>query len=93
VFECLEQSDVQQRVDSVPRRWMDRMLGALVRKSARAVSQLAKLADGAANEGVRLRAACAVRDWTIKVSHYANLDWRMEEIERDLDERFPEGGH
>ena len=80
------QPDVQAAAESSRRRACNRVLGRLARRAYCECYQVAKLAECAESESVRLRALRSIFD-VISVSKFAELRRRMAAIEEGLRDR------
>jgi hypothetical protein len=77
---------VRAAVESCRRRAMDRAIGRLARRVTWATDGIAKLAQGAESESVRLTALRAILSDMMAVSQFAGLEQRITEIEEQLHE-------
>jgi hypothetical protein len=88
-----QQNGVPQRtafrwaIDPEVRRALGRAIGRLSSVAMKAADGITKLAQGAESESVQLRAWRAVRTDQIAVSTFSDLEYRMAEIEEQLNKR------
>ena len=86
-YRWANERDVRRNVEDWRRRSLDRALGQMARSSIRAVNTISRLGEAAESESVQLRAARAILSDLMAVSHHANLESRMGQIEEALDAR------
>lgn len=77
---------VVDQVEAIRRDSLDRAVNRLSNQATDAAEQIARLAQEASSESVRLQAARAVLSELMAVSGFAALERRMAEIERRLHE-------
>jgi hypothetical protein len=75
---------VRDEVEAIRRDALDLAIGRLSEKATSAAEQIARLAEAAVSEAVRLQASRAVLAELMTVSSYAGLEHRLAEIERRL---------
>jgi hypothetical protein len=75
---------VRDEVEAIRRDALDLAIGRLSEKATSAAEQIARLAEAAVSEAVRLQASRAVLAELMTVSSYAALEHRLAEIERRL---------
>jgi hypothetical protein len=78
---------VRAAIESYRRRELDRAVGRMARRATWATDGIAKLAQNAGSESVRLAALRAILSDMMAVSHFAGLEDRVTEIEEQLHER------
>jgi len=78
---------VRAAVESYRRRAVGRAIGRMARRVTWATDGIAKLAQGAESESVKLTALRAILSDMMAVSQFARLEQRMTEIEEQLHER------
>jgi hypothetical protein len=78
---------VRAAVESYRRRAVDRAIGRMDRRVTWATDGIAKLAEGAESESVKLTALRAILSDMMAVSQFAGLEQRITEIEEQLDEQ------
>ena len=79
--------NVRREVDACRRRALNQAIGRLTGMATNAVDGIANLAKGADSESVQLRAWRAVLADQIAVSKFSDLEYRIAEIEEQLDKR------
>jgi Homeodomain-like domain len=79
--------NVRREVDACRRRALNQAIGRLTGMAMNAVDGIANLAKGAESESVQLRAWRAVLADNMAVSKFSDLEYRMTEIEEQLDKR------
>jgi len=87
---CYDWANTQEHkvmVREIRRRALDRAVGLLARNCTKAADQLALLATEAKSPSIRAQAARAMSRETLKSRKYVDLEERLVEIERRLDER------
>jgi hypothetical protein len=75
--------DVRRLADDCRRRSVERALGWMTGHSLWAVKRIKKLAETADSDSVQLRALRTFVDDVIKVSDFANLEYRVAEMEEE----------
>ncbi len=83
---------VRGAVETFRRRALDRAIGRMTGRATWAVNGIAKLADSADSESVRLSALRAMLSDMMAVSEFAGLEQRMAQIEEQLRERVGNAG-
>ena len=78
---------VRAAVERSRRRAVDRAIGRMSHRVTWAAEGIAKLAESAASESVRLAANRAIFSDMMAVSEFADLEDRMTQIEGQLNER------
>jgi hypothetical protein len=76
--------DVRRLVADHRRRYLDRALAWMARRSMWAVKRITTLGETAESEAVQLRAARAVLSDQIAVAKHADFEFRMSEIEEEI---------
>jgi hypothetical protein len=76
---------VRATVERIRRRSLDRAIGRLSRDATAAASTIAKLAQSAESETVKLTAARGLLADLMTVSDYATLERRLAEVEERLE--------
>jgi hypothetical protein len=76
--------EVLDQVEAIRRQVLDRAIGRLCDHAIAAADQIARLAQDANSEAVRLQAARAVLADLMTVSNYAALEGRLAEVERRI---------
>ena len=79
--------NVRREVDACRRRALNQAIGRLTGMARNAVEGIAKLAQGAESESVQLRAWRGVLADLMSVSKFSVLEYRMTEIEEEVDKR------
>jgi len=79
----LEDAEVQQRIRETRAQMYERAVGQLADALTAAVATLVQ-SLGAENEAVRVRAATAVLDWSMKLREHADLAERIAHLEARL---------
>ena len=79
--------NVRREVDACRRRALNQAIGRLTGMAMNAVDGIANLAQGAESESVQLRAWRGVLADLMAVSKFSVLEYRMTEIEEELDKR------
>jgi hypothetical protein len=82
-YRRLQDSTVQQKVRATRAAMFERAVGALADALTAAVATLVQSLD-AENEAVRVRAATAVLDWSMKLREHADLAERIAHLEARL---------
>jgi hypothetical protein len=77
---------VRAAVESYRRRAVDRAIGWMARRVTWATDGIAKLAQGAESESVKLTALRAILSDMMAVSQFAGLEQRITEIQEQLHE-------
>jgi len=77
---------VRAAVESYRRRAVDRAIGRMARRVTWATDGIAKLAENAESESVKLAALRAILSDMMAVSQFAGLEQRITEIEEQLHE-------
>jgi hypothetical protein len=77
-----QSAEVLDQVERIRRRAVDRAVGELTRRAVKAVRGVAKLADSAESEAVRLNANRAIIADMLAVTDHANFERRLAELER-----------
>jgi hypothetical protein len=78
---------VRAAVNSTRQRALDRAVNRMAQRATWAAEQIAKLAENAESESVRLRALKSILSDMVTVSKYTGLEVRMSDIEEKLRER------
>jgi len=78
---------VRRLAESCRRRALDRAIGHMARRAARASNQIVKLAEGAESESVKLRALRSIVSSAAGASKLSDLDYRMARIEEEHRDR------
>jgi hypothetical protein len=78
---------VRAAVESYRRRAVDQAIGRMARRVTWATDGIAKLAEGAASESVKLTALRAILSDMMAVSQFAGLEQRITELEQQFDEQ------
>ena len=79
---------VRREVDACRRRALNQAIGRLTGMAMNAVDGIAHLAQGAESESVQHRAWRGVLADLMSVSKFTVLEYRMTEIEEEIDKRF-----
>ena len=79
--------NVRREVDACRRRALNQAIGRLTGMAMNAVDGIAHLAQGAESESVQLRAWRGVLADLMSVSKFSVLEYRMTEIEEELEKR------
>jgi hypothetical protein len=79
--------NVRREVDACRRRALNRAVGRLTGMAMNAVDGIANLAQGAESESVQLRAWRGVLADLMSVSKFSVLEYRVTEIEEEIDKR------
>lgn len=79
--------EIRRTVQEIRRRSVDQAIGRLSRHATTAAEQIAKLAETAEAEAVRLAACRGLLADLVQVGQYADLANRLEAIETALDDR------
>jgi hypothetical protein len=82
---------VRKTVESCRRRTIDQAIGKMTKHTTRAVDIILSIANQAKSDSVRLRAARAIFSDMITVSDHSELEFRMTEIEEQLEQRADAG--
>jgi hypothetical protein len=82
-----EDRNVRREVDACRRRALNQAIGRLTGMARNAVDGIAHLGKGADSESVQLRAWRGVLADLMSVSKFSVLEYRMTEIEEQLDKR------
>ena len=80
--------NVRREVDACRRRALNQAIGRLTGMAMNAVDGIAHLAQEADSESVQLRAWRGVLADLMSVSKFSVLEYRMTEIEEEIDKRF-----
>ena len=86
-FRWAQDPKVRREVEARRRRALNRAIGRLSSVAMKAANGIAKLAKEAESESVQLRAWRAILADQMAVSKFSDLEYRMAEIEEQLDER------
>jgi hypothetical protein len=78
------EAEVRSIVQMWRRQSMDRALGRLARRASRAADGIYALGAEAESESVRLRAWRAVLADQMQVAQFADLEYRMTELEQEI---------
>ena len=79
--------NVRREVDACRRRALNEAIGRLTGMATNAVDGIAHLAKGADSESVQLRAWRGVLADLMSVSKFSVLEYRMTELEEEVDKR------
>jgi hypothetical protein len=86
-FYWAKDSKVRRQVEACRRRVVNQAIGRLTGMTTMAVDRIANLAQEADSESVQLRACRGILTDMISVSKFSDLEYRMTEIEEELDRR------
>jgi hypothetical protein len=86
-FRWAQDPKVRREVEACRRRALNQAIGQLTGMDTNAVDGIANLAKGAESESVQLRAWRGVLADLMSVSKFSVLEYRMTEIEEELDKR------
>ena len=86
-FRWASEPKVRREAEATRRRALGRAIGRLSSVALKAVDGIATLAKGAESESVQLRAWRAILADQMAVAKFSDLEYRMTEIEEQLDER------
>ena len=86
-FRWASEPEVRREVEATRRRALGRAIGRLSSVALKAANGIASLAKGAESESVQLRAWRAILADNMAVSKFSDLEYRMTEIEEQLDKR------
>ena len=86
-FYWAKDSKVRREVEACRRRVVNQAIGRLTGMTTMAVARIANLAQEADSESVQLRASRGILTDMISVSNFSDLEYRMTEIEEELDRR------
>jgi hypothetical protein len=86
-FRWSQDPTVRREVEACRRRALDRTIGRLASLSMKAADGITKLAQGADSESVQLRVWRSILADQMAVSKFSDLEYRMAEIEQQLDKR------
>ena len=81
------EKEVRREVDACRRRALNQAVGRLTGMAMNAVDGIAHLAQGAESESVQLRAWRAILADMMSVSKFSVLEYRMTEIEEQLEKK------
>ena len=87
VFYWAKDPKVRREVEACRRRALNEAIGRMTRMSMNAVDGIVTLAKEANSESVQLRAWRAILADMMSVSKFSVLEYRMTEIEEELDKR------
>jgi cell division protein ZapA (FtsZ GTPase activity inhibitor) len=87
IYRWANSDEVEEAVDRIRREVWQQTIARLSQKATGAADQIAKLAEEAASESVRLSASRAVLADLMAVTDYAALERRLAKIERRLREQ------
>jgi hypothetical protein len=91
-FRWSQEPKIRREVEAWRRRALGRAIGRMASLAMKAVDGITKLAEGAESESVQLRAWRAILADQMAVSKFSDLEYRMAEIEEQLDERTGNAG-
>jgi hypothetical protein len=83
-FRWARDTKVRRAVEVWRRRALDRAIGRMASRAAKAADGIARLGEGAESESVQLRAWRAILADQMAVSKFSDLEYRMTEIEEQL---------
>jgi hypothetical protein len=83
-YRWAKEAEVRDIVNSWRRMSMDRALGRMARRASRAADGIYALGAEAESESVRLRAWRAILADQMQVAQFADLEYRMTEIEEEI---------
>jgi hypothetical protein len=86
-FRWASEPEVRREVEATRRRALGRAIGRLSSVALKAANRIVTLSREAESESVQLRACRAVLADQIAVSKFSDLEYRMAEIEEQLDAR------
>ena len=86
-FRWASEPEVRREVEATRRRALGRALGRLSGAALKAADRMITLTKEAESESVQLRACRAVLGEQIAVAKFSDLEYRMTEIEEQLDKR------
>jgi hypothetical protein len=86
-FRWAHDPKVRREVQAWRRRALDQTIGRMTALSTKVADGIARLAEGADSESVQLRAWRAILADQMAVSKFSDLEYRMTEIEEELDRR------
>ena len=78
---------VRKMVEAYRRRTIDQAIGLMTKQTTRAAEIIIAIAEEAASDSVRLRAARALFSDTMTVSKFSDMEVRMTELETRLDQK------
>ena len=78
---------VRREVEACRRRALNQAIGRLTGMTTKAADRISTLAQEADSESVQLRASRAILADMIAVSKFSDLEYRMTEIEEELEKR------
>ncbi|MGO9470402.1 MAG: hypothetical protein ACLQVF_40420 [Isosphaeraceae bacterium] len=82
-YRWAEEPEVKACANAIRRRTLDRAVGLLSRRVTRAALGIAKLADTASSEAVKLSALRAIYSEMIATSRFGTLEDRVAELEEE----------
>jgi hypothetical protein len=83
-YRWAKQAEVREIVNSWRRMSMDQALGRMARRASRAADGIYSLGADAESESVRLRAWRAILADQMQVAQFADLEYRMAELEEEI---------
>ena len=86
-FRWAQDPKVRREVEACRRRVVNQAIGRLTGMTTKAADRISSLAQEANSESVQLRASRAILADMIAVSKFSVLEYRMTEIEEELDKR------
>jgi hypothetical protein len=86
-FRWPQDPKVRREVEAWRRRVLDRTIGRMTSLSMKAADGITEFAEGAESESVQLRVWRAILADQTAVTKFSDLEYRMAEIEEQLDKR------
>jgi hypothetical protein len=80
-FTWARDPDVRRAVQAIRRRYFDRTIGQMAKRTIWASGLVARLAESASSESVQLSALRSIFSDVIAISRFSDLDFRVSELE------------